>query len=426
MPPASMLRLRVHFYYQEARNIDEYWKTQGKFWNKDVEGFLGRDHGLSAALSQIVTPADTPEQKVKKIYAFVIQLENQDYIPERTQQEQKVLDLKVNKGSDDVLEHHSGTHDELNRLFVSLVRTAGIPASLIWVPDRSRDLFLKQYLSTRQMDAEIAIVQLDGKDVFLDPGSKFCPYGIIDWKYSGLSGLRQSPKGAEFGETPGPTYKQSIATRMAVLTLDQDGSAHGQISLLFKGLAAMAKRQQGGKTDAEGRKKILEDDLRHMLPGNSEITLKNQPEWDSTENPLIAQFDVSFPYGVLSGKRLLIQQHLFQFSERNRFTATERTNPVYFHFPWQEADEVHITLPPGMEAESLAPDDKLQTDYALYMVKQKQEGPGKIFSRRDFVMNGMAISKDQYAAMKAFFDKIKADDDQPALLKVGSNVASSN
>lgn len=424
MPPASMLRLRVHFYYQESRNIDEYWKTQGKFWNKDVEGFLGRDRGLSATLSQIVAPADTPEQKVKKIYAFVSQLENQDYIPERTQQEQKVLDLKTNKGADDVLEHRSGTHDELNRLFVSLVRATGIPASMIWVPDRSRDLFLKEYLSTRQMDAEIAIVQIDGKDVFLDPGSKFCPYGIIEWKYSGLSGLRQSAKGADFGQIPYPTFKQSVVTRMAVLSLDENGAAHGQVALVFKGLAAMSKRQQAGKTDAEGRKKILEDDLREILPGNSEISLSNQPEWDNTENPLVAQFQVSFPFAVVSGKRLLLQQHLFQMAEHNRFTATQRINPVYFHYPWQEADEVHITIPAGMDVESLAPDDKLQTDYAIYQVKQKQEAPNKIFSRRDFIMDGIAIPKDQYPAMKSFFDKIKADDDQPALLKVGSNVAS--
>ena len=32
----------------------------------------------------------------------------------------------------------------------------------------------------------------------------------------------------------------------------------------------------------------------------------------------------------------------------------------------------------------------------------------------------------QYNDVKAFFDKVKAGDDQPALLKVGANVASSN
>jgi hypothetical protein len=61
MPPASILRWRVPFYYVEARDVDDYWKTQGKFWNKDVESFVGRDRGISAALAQVIAPSDTPE-----------------------------------------------------------------------------------------------------------------------------------------------------------------------------------------------------------------------------------------------------------------------------------------------------------------------------------------------------------------------------
>ena len=82
-----------------------------------------------------------------------------------------------------------------------MLRAAGIHASLIWVPDRSQQVFTQQYLSTDQLDGEIAIVPLDGKDVFLDPGTKFCPYGMVDWRYTSDMGLRQSTSGADFGET---------------------------------------------------------------------------------------------------------------------------------------------------------------------------------------------------------------------------------
>jgi len=426
MPPPSMLRWRVYFYYQESLKPEDYWKSQGKFWSKDVEGFIGRDKGIGSALAKLIGPSDLPEQKVRKIYAYVAQMENQDYIPERTKNEAKVLQIKINKGAEDVLANRSGTHDELNRLFVSMVRAAGLPASMIWVPDRSREIFLKQYLSTRQFDAEIAIVSLDGKEVYLDPGSKFCPYGILDWRFSAVGGLKLNSKGADFGETPFPTYKQSVMTRMADLSLDMNGTAHGKVALVFKGITAMLKRQEGGKTDVDGRKKILEDELRDELPGNSEISLTNSPEWDSAESPLIAEFKVSFPFAVLSGKRLLLQQHLFQVDGKSRFPSAKRVNPVYFRYPWQEADEVHISVPAGIEVESLAPDDEIKLPYAVYATKQKQESPGRLFSRRDLVMADNVVLPNQYADVKNFFDKVKAGDDQPALLKVGPSVASSN
>ncbi len=423
MPPPNLMKMRVYFYYRQDLKADDYWKAEGKFWNKDVESFVGHNRGVGEAIAKICASADTAEQKVRKIYGFVSGLENQDYIPKRTEQEEKVLELKRNKGAEDVLDHRSGTHDDLNRLFVSMVRAAGIPASLIWVPDRSQEIFIKDLLSTSQLDAEVAIVQLNGKDVFLDPGTKFCPYGVVDWRYTGVGGLRQGPKGADIGQTPAPDYTQSVTTRFAKAALDEHGILTGTVSLMFKGTAAMHRRQEGGKTDAEGRKKLLEDGLREILPGNSEITLTNLPDWDSTETPLVSQFHVICPFAVAAGKRLMLAQHLFQINEKPRFSAAARSNGIYFHVPWQEADEVHIKVPAGMEVESLAPDDTVKLEYALYQVRQKQEAPDTIFSRRDFIMGQGLFTPSEYKEIKGFFDKVKSDDDQPALVRLSPSVA---
>jgi Transglutaminase-like superfamily/Domain of Unknown Function with PDB structure (DUF3857) len=423
MPPSRMMKMRVYFYYQQSLKMEDYWKSEGKFWNKDVENFVGKTRGIPEALAKIIAPNDTSEQKVQKIYSFVSHLENVDYVPERSKQENKVLELKPNKGAEDVLEHGSGTHDELNRLFVAMVRQAGIPASLIWVPDRSHDVFIKEYLSTSQLDAEIAIVELGGKDVFLDPGTKFAPYGTVDWRYTGVEGLRQSAKGAEFGRTDPPQYSQSVTTRFARVSLDEQGVLTGTISLFFKGDAALWRRQEGGKTDAEGRKKMLEEELKRIVPGNAEISVTNSPDWENPEKPLIAQYHVSFPFAVPAGKRLMLPQHLFQVNEKARFSSATRTYGIYFHVPWQEADEVHITIPSGMEIESLAPDDTVKLKYAFYEVRQKQESPTQLYSRRDFVMGGAVFTPDEYKEVKSFFDKVKADDDQPALVRLSANVA---
>jgi hypothetical protein len=241
-----------------------------------------------------------------------------------------------------------------------------------------------------------------------------------------VAGLRQSPKGADYGETPPPDYTQTLLTRLARVSLDEHGILSGTVSLLFKGTAAMQRRQEAGKTDPEGRKKLLEDEVKGILPGNSEISLSNSPDWENAAAPLIAQFHVSCPFAVAAGKRLMLQQHLFQVNERARFSAGQRTNGVYFHLPWQEADEVHITIPAGMQVENLAPDDTLKLKYALYQVRQKQEAPNQISSRRDLIMAQGVFTTDQYKELKDFFDKIKADDDQPALVRLAQSAATTN
>ncbi len=124
---------------------------------------MGRKNGIAEAVSKTVTASDTPEQKVRKIYSYVSELENQSYIPYRAQQEERTLGLKPDHGAEDVLRQRTGDHDDLARLFVAMVRAAGIPAWLMWVPNRSENFFDEQYMNTEQLVAEIAIVQLDGK-----------------------------------------------------------------------------------------------------------------------------------------------------------------------------------------------------------------------------------------------------------------------
>jgi hypothetical protein len=195
------------------------------------------------------------------------------------------------------------------------------------------------------------------------------------------------------------------------------------VALVFKGIEAMERRQQGGRTDDAGRKKLMEDELKGMLPGNSEVHLLNEPQWNDTESPLVAQFRITCPFAVTAGKRLMLAQHFFQMNDKARFPATTRHNAIYFHYPWQEADEVHIQLPAGIEVESLAPNDTVKLGYTVYISQQKQEAPDKIYSRRDFVMGSGIILPDKYKELKDFFDKVKADDDQPALVRATSSVA---
>lgn len=418
MPPADMLRYRVEFYYTVDRTPEAYWKEEGKFWSKDVDKFLDRKAGIDEAVGQIVSPSDTAEQKVRKIYAFVSSFENQSYRPKREEQEEKAIGLKPNEGVQDVLRQHSGDHDDLNRLLVAMVRAAGIPAFMMWVPSRDEAFFQPELLSIRQLDTEIAIVQLGGKDVFLDPGTKYCPYGLLNWRYSNSRGLRQSAtKGTEIAESPLPDYSQAQILRMARLQMSEDGKVEGTIRVGYYGLEAMERRQKANMTDAEGRKKMLEEEMQGWLPGNSDVSLVGTPNWDETEPHLAAEFKISSPIALGTGKRLLVPVHIFQVNEKPVFSSSTRVNPIYFWYLTRQLDEVHIAFPPSLEVESLPSNDSIKLDYAVYSTTQKKESANSIMARRDLVMGGLVFPQNMYKEIKDFYDKVKVGDDQQMILK---------
>jgi hypothetical protein len=84
-------------------------------------------------------------------------------------------------------------------------------------------------------------------------------------------------------------------------------------------------------------------------------------------------------------------------------------------------DEVHVTLPAGLEVESLPPNDEVRLDYAIYRTTQKQEPGNAVVAVRDLAIGGLAFPLDKYKEIKGFFDKVKAGDDQPIVVKAATH-----
>ncbi len=414
--PTQMLKYHLQIYYRTSETRDAWWKTEGKIWNKSVEKFVGKTDGLADVVSKVTSPSDTPEQKVKKLYAFAKTLDNYTYLPEKSALELKTLGLQQNRGAADVIRQKGGDRDEITRTFIALVKTAGLPAYAMRVGDRTDQIFDKNYLSTYQFDAEIAIVQLDGKDVFLDPGSRYAPYGLLNWRYTACGGMRQAAKGTEFAESPLPSYMQALTKRAVRVMLNEDGSATGTMAVLFGGQESLIRREDGSKTDDEGRKKLLEDEVRSWLPGGAQVTLTKSPQWDAIESPLIAEFKVSTPLAVSAGHRWTIPVNLLEVNETPMFPHAERVNHVYLNYPFREIDDVGITVPLSMSVETLPQSEEVKLNYALCSTQRSQKGQ-QILSQRDFVLADMAIPVSEYKQLKAFYDKIKSVDEEQAVLR---------
>ena len=82
----------------------------------------------------------------------------------------------------------SGSADEIALLYVSMARAAGLKVWPAYLVNRNRAIFDMSYLSNSQFDDDIAIVELNGKSVFLDPGQKCVPSAICSGSTPGPPG----------------------------------------------------------------------------------------------------------------------------------------------------------------------------------------------------------------------------------------------
>lgn len=146
MPPPNELKSRVDFIYETEmpdRDPEQFWKRVGKKRNGLLESFVGKQRAMEQAVAQIITPADSPETKLHKIYDRVQQVRNTSYELRKTEQEEKRDKEKANENVEDIWKRGYGNGQQLTWLFLALTRAAGLEAYGCWVADR------RQYCGSR-------------------------------------------------------------------------------------------------------------------------------------------------------------------------------------------------------------------------------------------------------------------------------------
>jgi hypothetical protein len=428
MPPQNELKARVDFIYSEdlpERDTDQFWKKIGKRRNDRLESFVGKRKAMEQAVSQIVSPADSAEAKLRKIYARVQQLRNTSYEVEKTGQEQKREKQKDAGNVEDMWKRGYGAGWQLTWLYLALVRAAGFEAYGVWASDRNNYFFNSKLMDDSRLDANVVLVKADGKDVYCDPGSAFTPYGLLPWAETGVQGLRLDKDGGTWVHTALPDSSASRIERNARMRLSETGDLEGTLTITFTGLEASQRRVAERNEDEVARRKLLEDQVREYIPASIEVELTNKPDWGSTEPPLVAEFKLKVPgWASGAGRRVLVPGGLFSATEKRLFDHAGRIHPIYFEFPFQKLDDVTIELPPSWQVSSLPAPQNVDAQVVSYVLKaEQQNGTSALHLIRKLNVNILLLDAKYYTALRNFFQTVRTGDEEQIVLQPGTAMA---
>ena len=416
MPPIGSLTYRVLFYYAAYRTGDEFWKNEGKFWARDQDKFIGPGPAVRAAVTDLTIPTDTPDQKLRKIYAAVMKLENTRFTREHSSAEEKAEGFKEVRSTDDIWTRKRGSDDQLTQLFVAMARAAGMKAYVVAITNRDRSLFIPGYLSLSQLDDLLAVVNIDGKDQFFDPGSRYCPYEHLVWKHTMADGIRQTDSGTGFAHTPGEPYTFSRTQRVANLSIDQQGAVTGNITMTYMGDPAIGWRQRSLQGDAASLEHELRDSVEELMPQGIEVKFTGVDKTLDYEQPLVANFDVKGVLGSSTGKRVLLPGDIFVSSSKPSFPHEKRDIPVYFEYPRVTQDAVRIKFPESFKVESLPASDKSMFEKSAAYAISTESTPASFTIRRNYILGEVVFLPAQYANLRAFYFKMETKDQEPVVL----------
>lgn len=416
-PPLNVFAYRVSFFFTNYKSKDDFWKTAGERWAEALKNITKPSGKLKDAVAGIVAPTDSETEKAHKIYAAVMAMDNTDFTRTLSEAERKKLKIKVADSVEDLWAQKRGSGDELTLLFVALCRAAGLNVEPVHVVDREWALFNPTVLNTQQFDDYVAVAHLDGKEVFLDPGDKMCPFGQLFWGHMVTSGMRYADKGATIFQMPAPDYRQTTIMRLADLTADDTGAVKGTVRFVLSGQEALHWRHVALRNDESETRKQFNEWVASALPKGVEGEFDHFLGLDKYEAQLVAIVRVSGSAGTATSKRVFLPGLFFESNGKHPFTSAEtRITPVDLHYPFTTSEETVYHLPEGFAIESTPQSASIPWAGHAIMKIGVQTAQKTVTVDRDFIMGLAILAPADYSALHDFYQKMATADQQQIVL----------
>jgi transglutaminase-like putative cysteine protease len=428
-PPIQMQAAAlIYFSPQDGLSTEAFWAKVARQLYARTEAVAKPTKAVRRALSGMISPSDSPEEKLRKIHDAVrTKIVNHDLDRSGFSGEQR-RKLPKNDTAEETLERGHGTGDDLVIAFVALARAAGLDARLAQTNDRTFILYNDKMREPFVFRKLVAAVRLGESWTFCDPGAVYLPAGMIDWRYTGTSALVADPERALLPFVPLTPAAGTVRTRKAAFVLDEHGTLEGQVTVTATGYFDFTTKNRYDALAAEEREKNLKEEIQKQFP-LAELSEVAFAHTDDPLHPLVLSYRIRVPdFAERTGARLFVLPAVLYKGIPPAFDAAERRSPVMFNHLYREADSIEIVVPAAYKLEAgSAPPDLDLGKLGRYEVKVSYVPiDAKIIYAREFELTAPGVPLKFYPVLKRVFEELTERDNHTLTFRTTAEADSSD
>jgi len=410
MPPELGVKMWGWLYYSGEFDTEpeKFWRTYARRMHQRASRETRPTLTVRHLVSTITFATDDANQKIARLYDYLQkEIHNLGEAKEGEENDTEA-DLKKNESIDDTLRRRYGTPRDINRLFIAMLRAAGFDARVAELTTRDENFFHHTFPDAFQFNSEVAaVLRRDGALQFFDVGTPACPRGMLSWEKEGVTALVYGNHDWRFVEIPVSDATASATERHIDVKIASDGQVEAQVEMKLTGQRALAFRNETGDATRDEQRQRIAAEVRQALP-----TAALDETADVVANPRTATAPVTATYrfsapqfATRTEKRLLLRPAHLSRRDEWLFTSPQRTNNVYFDFPWSESERVVIEAPEGYLPEALPGAIEIDIGAARYRASFTGEGRRVIYERR-LIVNAINFTVEQYDTVREFFNRV--------------------
>lgn len=369
---------------------------------ESFSGIVQKHDYLQKEVDVITAGITDPKEKVKAV---------SDYIKQNIQWN-GVKD-NYSDSPKEVFERKKGTSGDINLIFASMLKKAGLKVNLLLLSTRDNGFILEDYPTPGQFNYVVCELMLNNERLLFDATEKFLPFDMLPahcFNHKGF--LVSSEQYGWIGMEPKRHHKVSVE---ADLTLMESGEVGGEVKLLMSDYAAFQIREEQVSEEGDDEKyvnKVLKKDLW-------DVKLLEKQHIENIEKPVLEKYELnSRQNAIVANDRIYLNPHLFLRVEQNPFKMQERVYPVDFDMLEDKTVLTKIKVPEGFVVEELPESAALVLQgNALKFISSVSHSGNQIIVMSKLQVNKTLFQPFEYLELKEMYDRIIAKQSESVVLK---------
>lgn len=409
MPPLAEALGHVHV------STWERWDDVAKFYFGLSHDQFVADDEVRALVRKLTKDKTEPVDKVRAVYDWVVQRTRYVAL------EFGIYGYKPRRAAQTYARGWGDCKDKAT-LIVTMLREAGIPASIVLVRTGHRGEFETAPASLAPFDHAIAYVP--SLDLYLDGTAEWTGSNELPSMDRGALALVVDDQGAgNLVHLPSAPPDATVRKRRVEATISADGAAQIDARYEVSGAYASEWRQRYHTQGAPRRERIGRDLAAELpgfelAPGAAAVETNDLEDVEAPVSMRVRGKAASF--ARREGRELSVATGITQRLQPLYASLATRTTELRVSFRSRIEDELVLHVPAGMRAVSTPEPTKIETPFGSATL-EVDAAPGKITLRGSLTIDRTRVPPAEYPAWRSFCEAVDRAFAQRVVLAAGGS-----
>ncbi len=383
------------------------WNDVAKQTSQDFKTMEKNEKETRNKAKDLAGNLSDPQKKAEAIYQYI----------QQNIASSNVIGVRLGRHADDILTDKRGDPDEINALFVIMLKEVKVDANLVLVATRNWEALAGGFPNYSQFSRAITRLNFKNGAAFADPADPASPFGEVPWFDRGVLGLAVKGNKIQEARIPEGSMDDNVSSGKTMMQVAKGWTVDGDAEIDLKGSEAIDFRADLLDDSPQKVEQRLTDYFAAGQP-DFEVTQITHPVFRDSSQPLVLKAHLRETLANKAGPgELLLNPWLNDRFEQPQFKTTVRHSAVRFDNPEKRISTSTWHLAPEIKVEQLPKEVKIDNDLGGFSHSCSQNGNTVTCTRTYYLKKTLLQTNLEYLNAKKFFDQIAKNDQEVIILR---------